>query len=166
MRPEPGAIGVFGDTEQAARAVRALRQSGYDEVRAALPAPFPAVIEALGRPRSPLDRVALTATLLGAVGGLALCVVTSSAWPLVTGGKPIISVPPFLVVACELALMVGAVGIVVALLFGAAVGGRRRGVPGTYPDQGEDVTLFVPGGDARALGILREHGAKQVCHAK
>ncbi len=166
MRPEPGVHGVFADPEQAARAVRELRRAGHPDVRALLPAPFPAVIAALDRPRSALDQVTLGGTVFGVVAGFVLCWLTSAAWPLVTGAKPIVSVPSFVVVAFELALLVGAMTIVVALLVAGFVGGRRRPVPDVLPRSSDQITVFVPRGDARVETILLDHGATEVRRAE
>ena len=89
MQPERGVLGVFAEVAAAAGAVRTLRKGGHAEIRFAAPAPYPELVEALGRPRSRLDSVTLSGAALGVAGGFALCIGTALAWPLMTGGKPI-----------------------------------------------------------------------------
>jgi cytochrome bd-type quinol oxidase subunit 1 len=163
MPSETGVLGVFADPAGAACAVRALRTAGHDDVRAEAPAPYPELIEALGRPRSRLDGVVLGAAAIGTLAGFALCIGTSIAWPLLTGGKPIASVPPFVIIAFELSVLVGALVNLTALLVLAARARRRRRVPHDERFTADRVGVFVAGGDAaRAEAILREAGAEEV----
>ncbi len=163
MRAEPGVLGVFGDLEGAVAAVRALREAGHADVRAASAAPFPELVEALGRPRSRLDSGTLSAAALGPAAGFALCIGTSLAWPLLTSGKPIVSVPPFVIIAFELSVLVGAGVNLGALAVTAARGRRRRWMPYDPRFSADHVGVFAATADAAgAERILRGHGAVEV----
>lgn len=52
-------------------------------------------------------------TLFGAVSGFVLCFVfiifTVLDWPLITGGKPLISIPAFIIVAFECTILIGGI---------------------------------------------------------
>src|SRR5512142_2539454 len=100
-------LGVFQDPGAAAGAIRALRSAGCDDVHAAMPAPFPEVVAALGRERSRLGAITWTGALVGLACGIALPVTTALAWPLVVGGKPIVSVPAFVVIFFEVTVLIG-----------------------------------------------------------
>jgi hypothetical protein len=163
MPREAGVLGVFSDPSRAAAAVRELREREFADVRAAAPAPFPALVAALGRRRSRLDGVTLTAAALGVIGGFALCIGTSLAWPLVTGGKPIVSIPPFVVIAFEVSVLVGATVNLVALAVLAMRARRRRAMPRDERFTADRIGVFVAGGDAGlAEAILRRGGAEEV----
>ncbi len=162
MQDETGVLGVFADPREAARAVRSLRASGAGEVRAIAPASYPELVEALGRPRSRLGRATMSAAALGTAAGFGLCIGTSVAWPLVTGGKPIVSVPPFVVIAFELSVLVGGIVNLVALLILLARARRRRDVPHDPRFSADRIGVFVVGGDAAAEAILRGSGAEEV----
>jgi hypothetical protein len=163
MRAEPGVLGVFAEVRQAARTVRALRDAGHPEVRVASPAAFPELVEALGRPRSRLDSVTLSGALLGTAAGFALCIGTSIAWPLVTGGKPIVSVPPFVIIAFEVSVLIGAGVNLVALAVTAGRGRRRRAVPFDPRFSADRIGVLVVGGNLwEAEKILRKNGAEEV----
>ena len=165
MPAERGVLAVFADVDLAAGAVRALRSAGHADVRVASPAPFPAISEALGRPRSRLDSVTLSAAALGVVGGFALCIGTAVAWPLMTGGKPIVSIPPFVIIAFELSVLVGAVVNLAALAFMAARARRRRAVPADPRFSADRIGVFVVGGDLMgAERTMRAGGAEEVLH--
>jgi molybdopterin-containing oxidoreductase family membrane subunit len=49
----------------------------------------------------------LTGALTGLIGGFAFTIFTVLDWPLITAGKPLISLPPFLVIAFELTILFG-----------------------------------------------------------
>jgi hypothetical protein len=162
---ERGVLAAFAAPGDAARAIRALRARGFDDVRAAMPAGYPEVMAALERPRSPIAFVSLPGAVIGAGGGVALTVGTSLVWGLVTGGKPVVSAPPFVVISFELAILVGALATVAALLAGGWHGGRARSFPRGASFNGDRVGVFTAGGDAReAAEILRAAGAEEVVH--
>ncbi len=163
MRADVGVLGIFADPEGAARAVRALRDAGHARVQMAAPAPYPPVVEALGRPASRLGRVTMSAAVLGTAAGFALCIATSIAWPLVTGGKPIVSVPPFVIIAFEISVLVGALANLAGLLYMAARGRRRSSVPYDPRLSADRIGILVAGADpANAEAILRHSGAEEV----
>ena len=164
MRTEPGVLAVFAEPAQAARAVRALRGEGHD-VRAAMPAPFPELVEALGRPRSSLGLFTLGAAALGGVCGLALAVGTSLASPIVVGGMPVISLPAFLVIVFEVAVLFGAIANFAAWLILAARGRRTRPVPWDDRFSRDRIGLFVASAkDPRIEALFRTSGAEEVRH--
>jgi hypothetical protein len=164
MPAEAGVLATFREPEAAAEAIRALRARGF-RVRAAMPAPFPEVVQAIGRPRSAIDRIALCGALVGLACGTLLTVATSLAWPLFTGGMPIVSVPPFAIVIFETTVLAGSLATLAALL----VAGWRGGGPRTFPDahalDADRIGVFAAGGDgAEAERILRAGGADGVRH--
>jgi hypothetical protein len=162
MPTERGALGTFADAADAARAVRALRAAGF-RVDAAMPAPFPELIDALGRPRSRIDFITLPGALVGLLLGALLTVGTSLAWPLVTGGKPIVSVPPFVIVIFEVTVLVGSLTNLVAVVVGGRTGARRQSAvirPRAVQDR---IAVLARGADlAAAARILRESRAEEV----
>jgi hypothetical protein len=159
MPVDRGVVGTFAAPADAARAVRALRDAGVRDVRAAMPTPFPEVVEALGRPRSRLGFATFPGAIAGLLAGVALTVGTSLAWPLVTGGKPIVSVPPFVIVIFEVTVLVGSLTNLVAVIAG---GFRGRGFPALARTTGDRIGVFAGGEGDRAERILREGGAEEV----
>ena len=158
--PDRGALGDFAEPADAARAARRLRERGF-EVRASMPAPFPDVVAALGRPRSPIQYVTFPGALVGLLGGIALTAGTSLSWRLVTGGKPIVSWPPFVVVIFELTVLVGSLTNLVAVSVGTRLGARPAAFP-AVPVDPELIVLFAAGDPAEAEQALRDQGAKEV----
>ena len=163
MPREQGFLGIFTEPEQAARAVRALHSSGFHDVRAAMPAPFAEVMAALGERRSRVGRGVLVSTLLGVLAGFSLCIFTSLAWPLVTGGKPIVSLPAFTVIAFEVSVLVGGTATHAMLAYATLTGRWRRRVPTKDPRFSADrIGIFVAGDAPGMEGLLRKAGAEVV----
>ena len=79
--------------------------------------------EAVPRPASPVRWCTLTGALIGCAAGIALPVYTMQAWPLVVGGKPLVSIPPVVIIAFELSMLGAALGGLIGFL---ALGGLAR----------------------------------------
>jgi hypothetical protein len=161
MRREGGILAVFGDVSLAAQAVRALRAEGM-EVRAAMPAPFPELVRAMGRPISLIGLSTLTGAVAGGALGLLLAAGGSWAWPIVVGGMPIVSLPAFLVIVFEMSVLVGALTNFIGLIAISMLGRMHRGVPFDAGFTRDKVGIFVPGGAARAQELLARGGALEV----
>ncbi len=165
MSREPRVFASFEEPATAARAIEALRGAGF-RVTAAMPAAFREVSAALGKPRSGIDVVTLPGALVGLVAGAALTVGTSLAWPLVTGGQPIVSIPPFAIVVFEVTVLVGSLTNLVAMSVGSRRGGRGDAFPREARVAAGCVGVCATGGDAAAAErILKERGGEEVGRA-
>ena len=109
-------LGIFTDSAKAARAVAAVRRDQLGEVVVYGPAPDHAIDRALQVKVSPVRTFTLIGGLLGCATGFALPIYTVLDWPLITGGKPLISIPPFVVIAFELTILFGAVSGLIGFL--------------------------------------------------
>jgi hypothetical protein len=153
-------LGVFASVDDAAAAVRALRAKGRGDVVVIMPAPFPQLIEALGVRKSPIRWATLAGAAAGATGGLAWCIRSSLAWPLLTGGKPIVSMPPFVIIAFEVAVLVGVLSTLVAGAVAAQSLHRDR-ISAVLPN--DRVGVLAGGDDLDNLeALLRGAGAEEV----
>ncbi len=156
-------LGTFGEPGAAASAIRALRAAGCEEVRTAMPAPFPEVVAALGKQRSRLGAITWTGALLGLACGIALPVTTSLAWPLFVGGKPIVAVPAFVVIFFEVSVLIGSL---TNLAGSIALGWSRGGLaplPGGREFHGDRIGVFAVVDDpTKAEEVLRAAGAEEV----
>ena len=50
----------------------------------------------------------LSGSIIGLITGFAFTIYTVLSWPIITGGKPIISIPAFIIIAFELTILFGA----------------------------------------------------------
>ena len=126
-------VGVFAHVDTTVRALEELRAKGYHDFTVYTPVPVHEIEDVVERDR-PVSRVrlfTLLGALTGAVSGFMLTIWSSMQWNLVTGGKPVASIPPFVVIAFELTILFGGV----ATLIGMVVLGR---LPKLRPSPGFD----------------------------
>lgn len=116
---EAGCLGIFAELDAATAAIESLRRSGHKDIVVFSPMPRHELEHALDTPETPVRLFTLVGALTGAAAGFALAIGASLDWPLVTGGKPIISVPAFVVIGFELAVLFGALSTVVGLFLNA-----------------------------------------------
>jgi molybdopterin-containing oxidoreductase family membrane subunit len=79
----------------------------------------------------------LIGCLLGGTTGLVLTIATSLHYPLITGGKPIVSIPPFLIIVFELTILFGGLMTLGGMLLNARLP-RAHIVPAYDPRFSED----------------------------
>ena len=112
-------LGVFAHVDTATRAIRDLRARGVRSIATYSPVPLDDFEEALtghGLPRSPVRLFTLVGALTGTASGFALTIWTALKWNLITGGKPVVSIPPFVVIAFELTILLGGLCTLLGLL--------------------------------------------------
>jgi hypothetical protein len=162
MRDEPGVLATFDEPASAVRAIESLRERGIHDLHAGMPAPYADVVAALRKPRSAIDHITLPGALLGLVLGVLLPVLTSLSWPLVTGGKEIVSIPAFVVIIFELTVLVGTIANLAAVTIRSFLGGGSGALPRTERFNGDRLAVFARGGGDEAERVLRASGAVEV----
>ena len=100
--------------------------------------------------------------LTGTATGFFLTIWSALKWGLVTGGKPVVSIPPFVVIAFELTILLAACAAVAAFVVGGSA--TRRIAPAAYEPSFSDarfgLLLECPPADAPAVGeLLTRSGA-------
>lgn len=167
-RPKPGVLAAFEHIDAATEAIRALRARGHKDVTVYSSHPNHELEEALEAPVSPVRLFTLFGGLVGCTAGFAMSIWMNLDWPVLVGGKPMASVPAFVVLGFELMVLLGALSSVfgVALL---AVLLHNRGAAYDPRFSDDRIGIFVPaGGDqARAVEeLVRTAGAVEVTHAR
>lgn len=160
-------LGVFAHVDTTVRALEDLRAKGYHDLTVYTPVPIHEIEDVMerGRPVSRVRLFTLVGGLLGTVSGFALTIWSALQWGLVTGGKPIASIPPFVVIAFELTILFGGL----ATVLGMVVLGR---LPKLTPSPTYDprfsndrfgVAVHCPAGrSASVTEILRGAGAEEI----
>jgi hypothetical protein len=119
MAPVMPVLGVFAHVDTATHAIRALRGQGFERIATYSPVPLEEFEEALtgfGLPKSPVRLFTLVGGLTGTVTGFWLTLWSSLKWGLIVGGKPVVSIPPYVVIAFELTILLGGLCTLLALL--------------------------------------------------
>ena len=163
-----GVLGIFAHVDTTVRAIRELRAKGFQSISTYSPVPLEEVEEALtghGLPKSPVRLFTLVGGLTGTASGFALTIWSSLKWELVVGGKPIVSIPPFVVIAFELTILLGGLCTLLGLLVTARLprlGGSRRYDPRFTSDRFGVEVACAPDQVRTAEEILRRAGAEEV----
>lgn len=124
-----GFFALFEHLDSTIAACKALRASGHKRFRAFAPLPEHSLLEdGLALTHSPVRVFTLAGALTGAATGFAFTSWTSMDWPLVTGGKPILSIPAYVVIAFECAILFGALSTVIGLFINAGLPNFRSRV--------------------------------------
>jgi len=112
-----GILASFDYLDSAVEAIEALRKAGFKKksIQAYAPVPEHDLEHAMGYGQSPVRVFALVGALTGTATGFALSIFTAMNWPLVVGGKPIVSIPAFVVIAFEMTILFGALSTVIGL---------------------------------------------------
>jgi hypothetical protein len=163
-KQEEGVLGVFAEIDAAVEAIEKLKAAGLGRIVTFSPMPSHDLEHAIHPPPSPVRMFTLIGGLTGAATGFALPTLTSLDWPLVTGGKPIISIPPMVIIAFELAILFGALSTVAGLFINARLPRARQQVIYDPSFSAGNFGVFVSanGHAARAREIMQQAGATSV----
>jgi hypothetical protein len=159
------ALGLFDDPDSALVAAGRLRQAGLGTPELITPVPLEGVEEVLGEKRSVIKRFTLFGALLGGVAGFTLAAGTAVAWVHPTGGRSIITIPPFLVITYEATILFGIIATVIGFFVSARLPAMRDRV--YVPEAAVDrfaVTLRCEQQEQfdRAAALMHEAGAGEV----
>jgi hypothetical protein len=163
-RRSPGVLASFVQVDAATDAIRALRARGHRNMVVYSAAPNHEIEEALDHSVSPVRLITLIGGLTGCAAGFGMTIWMSLDWPLIVGGKPIASIPPYVVIAFELTILLGALSTVAAVaLFSIVMGKRGIAYDPRFSD--DQIGIFVPGGadqQGAVEQLLRSAGAVEV----
>jgi hypothetical protein len=169
LNPPPpkyhGVMGIFYYVDDATDAVRALRQAGLGPPAVFSPIPHHDLEHAMDQGPSLVRWVTFAGGLLGITLGFTLCIYSVLSWPLVVGGKELISIPPFVVIGYESMILCGALFNLLGML---ALGRlpQVKSIAPYDPRFSEDrIGIWVPcRGEAvkQAEQMLRGHQAEEV----
>lgn len=112
-----GLLAEFESPEALIAAARRTREAGFERMDAFTPFPVEGLAEELGFRRTAVPLVALVGGILGATGGYFLQVALNVLdYPINVGGRPLHSVPMFLIVTFEMSILVAALFVVLGML--------------------------------------------------
>jgi hypothetical protein len=160
-------LGVYMSADQARRAVLALRTAGFrsTDVEVLSDAPYAEGTFGEEPPRHHLHVFALAGAACGLVVGLVLTIGMQMAYPMVQGGKPLLSIPPTINVLFEGTLL----GAIVLTFLGVLFESRLPDFSGEPYDArisegalGVLVRRLTPSSAVRADQALRSAGALDV----
>ncbi|MEX0907035.1 MAG: DUF3341 domain-containing protein [Gemmatimonadota bacterium] len=160
-----GTLGVFDAVDAAAESIERLRAAGIKRITAFAPLPSHEIEHALHAGESPVRIFTLVGGLTGAATGFAFPTWASLSWPLVTGGKPIISIPAWVIMGFELTILFGALSTVAGLFISMRLPQRRimQVYDPTFSANRFGVLVVPPSGrESEVRDIMRNAGAAEI----
>jgi hypothetical protein len=160
-----GVMGIFFYVDDASGAVRALRQSGHGPVSVFSPVPHHDIEHALDQGPSLVRWITFGGAVLGITGGFALCIYSVYSYPLVVGGKELVSLPPFVVIGYESMILLGSLANLIGMLALGRLPAIKHKAPYDRRFSEDRIGVWVPcSGEAaaRVQETLRGHGAEEV----
>lgn len=165
MKSDQGVLAVYSYLDSVVESVKNLRNNGYDRLRVFSPVPNHEIEHLMDEPESPVRFFTLFGGLLGATCGFGFTILTSLDWPLFVSAKPIVSIPPFMVIVFEMTILFGALSTLVGLLFNSFV--RKRSPVTMYDPRFSDdkfgiMVVCDKENIKKVESILRSSGAEEV----
>jgi hypothetical protein len=159
------AVGLFDEPEGALEAAGDLQGAGFDRPELISPIPLEGVEEVLGEKKSIIKRFTFFGAIFGGLSGFALAAGTAVLFVHPSGGRPIITFPPFLIITYEMTILFGIVATVLGFLISARLPAIRERlyVPEAAVDK---FAVTVPCDNdeqfEQAAAILRNAGADEI----
>jgi radical SAM superfamily enzyme YgiQ (UPF0313 family) len=161
----PTLVGVFEHPLSVAAVARHLRDRGFQDLEIYSPVPSHELDRALDEKPSRVRTYTLVGGLLGVTAGYAMTIWMSHDWPLVVGGKPYASIPPYTIIAFELTILLGGLATLLGLLVVGRLPRVRRDRAYDPRFSAADFGLRVRCEErdvAEVDALLRSHAAKEV----
>jgi hypothetical protein len=116
MAPLTAVTATYDDIHTVVGVVRSVREEDCKEIQVFGPIMEQELEDAIGKPPSPVRRYALIGGLTGCISGFALTVWSSYYYPLVAGGKPLASIPAYVVIAFEMTILFAGISALIGML--------------------------------------------------
>lgn len=109
----------FSEKAEFLSKLKELLSAGVSSRDISVVSPYPVheAEEILREPASNLKFFTFIGALSGLCTGFAFTIYTVVSWPLITGGKPLVSIPAFIIIAFELTILFGAIASFLGFLF-------------------------------------------------
>ncbi|MBH66246.1 MAG: hypothetical protein CL784_07010 [Chloroflexi bacterium] len=163
-------LGLFQQPEPAADAMDGLKEAGFElgtfDVLTGTPYPEGAFGEHV--PQHRLFRFPAFGAIIGFTLSIFLTAVTQLAYPLVTGGKPILSIFAMLIIMYEMTMLAGVIATVIGIIFESRLPNLKPGVYDTRITEGWIGVVITFDDDAKvseAESVLNKAGALEIKHA-
>ena len=163
-------LGLFHQAEPAADALDGLKEAGFNlgtfDVLTGTPYPEGAFGEHV--PQHRLFRFPAFGAIIGFTLSVFLTAVTQLAYPMVTGGKPILSVFAMLIIMYEMTMLSGVIATVVGIVFESRLPNMKPGIYDTRITEGWIGVVVTFDDDSKvadAESVLNKAGAVEIKHA-
>ena len=160
-------VGSFAFEEDFLAAAENLKSSGFDNISLLSPVPLKEAQQVLGLGKSPVRLFSLAGAIIGALFGFGMSVATALTFILPTGGRAIITVPPYLIITYEMTILMGVIFTLIGFHFVSGLPAWRDKpyLPSANIDRFVVVVEYGTDSEAtRAETIIRQAGAEEIQH--
>jgi hypothetical protein len=165
-QPAPrGVMGVFTYVDDATGVVNALRSSGHKNLSIFSPIPFHDLEKAIEQGPSLVRWVCFVGGVTGITCGFALCIYSVLSWPLVVGGKELVSLPPFVVIGYESMILLAGIFNLLGMLALGRMPQVKSKAPYDARFSEDKIGIWVPctGSEVgRVEQMMKGHRAEEV----
>ncbi len=161
----PTLLAVYERPDQVVEVATRLRARGYTDLETYSPAPFAEVDDAVIPKPSRVRLYTLIGGLTGVVTGYAMTIWMANDWPIMVGGKPFSSIPPYTIIGFELTILFGGLLTALGLLVVGGLPSLRVDPVYSARFSAEEFGVAVRCRDrdvAEIDALLRGHGAREV----
>ena len=162
-------LGTFAYEEDFLAAAKNLTASGFDDISLLSPVPLEEAQEVLGLHKSPVRHFSLAGAIIGAISGFAMAAGTALVFILPTGGRAIITIPPFLIITYEMTILFGVLFTLLGFHFVSGLPAWRDKpyLASASVDKFVVVVEDVAADQvAKADAIMRDAGAEEIKHVE
>lgn len=158
-------VGIYSHVDELLEAASRFKQKQPERMVVYSPFPVHGLPEVLKPKGSPVRYFTAAGAAFGLFGGFGLAIWSSVKWGLITGGKPIVSIPPFVIVGFEMTVLFGAIATLIGLILSNQFPGYR--IPNTYDprfsrDKFGIAVKIVEGDQHSCEEIFQSTGAEEV----
>ena len=160
-------LGIYSYVDLLVDSIKELRAKGFEDIRAFSPVPNHEIEDALDRGYEPskVKYFTFCGALLGACVGAAFTILTLMDWPIVTSAKPIVSIPPYMIIIFECMILIGGLSTFLGLIINSRL--RKNVDPIDYDERfsNDKFGLLVTcnNGDFEEVEyILRNFGSEEL----
>jgi len=160
-------LGIYTYVDVLVDAIKKLRAEGFENLRVFSPVPNHEIEDALdtGKEPSKVKYFTFCGAILGALVGVCFTVLTSLDWPIVTSAKPIVSIPPYMIIIFECMILIGGLSTFLGLLINSRL--RKDTPPELYDERFSDnkfgILVNCNSDDLEKIeNILRDFGTDEV----
>lgn len=160
-----GVMGVYFYVDDAAEAVRSLRSTGYQNLSVFSPVPHHEIEHQVSPGPSGLRWFTFLGGALGFTGGMSLCIYSAYSYPMVVGGKELVSLPPYMIPTYESMILLGGLTNLIGMLAFGRLPVVKPRAPYDPRFSEDRIGIWVPcrGEDAKKVEqILRGARAEEV----
>ena len=160
-------VGSFAYEEDFLAAAKNLQSSGFDNISLLSPVPVKEAEQLLGLGKSPVRHFSLAGAIIGAIFGFGMSVATALTFILPTGGRAIITLPPYFIITYEMMILMGVLFTLIGFHFVSGLPAWRDKpyLPSANIDRFVVVVEDAAGDQAaRAEAIIRQAGAEEIQH--